>query len=253
MDFIDTHAHLYASAFEGDRTEMLNRAFAQGVNEILLPNIDAESLEGMFALEAAYPGRCHALMGLHPCHVEADYQAQLAWVEQWLSQRPFKAIGEIGLDYYWSKDFVAEQQAAFRQQCLWALDYNLPIVIHGRDSLDDLLSIVAEYPGLRGVFHCFTGTVEQGQRAIELGFYLGIGGVLTYKKAGLDAVCAQLPLERLVLETDAPYLPPTPHRGKRNESSYIPLIAARLAEVQGLSLAEVAAQTTANARDLFGL
>lgn len=254
MQFIDTHAHLYAKAFDSDRAAMMQRGFAQGIEKIILPNIDAESLDGLFALEAAYPEHCHALMGLHPCHVDANYREELAWVEQWLGQRPFKAVGEIGLDYYWSKEFVAEQQAAFRQQCQWALDYNLPVVIHARDSLDDILSILADFEGaLRGILHCFSGSKEQAQRGIELGFHLGIGGVITYKKSGLAEVLADIPLKHLVLETDAPYLAPVPYRGKRNESSYIPHIAQKLADASGSSLEAVAETTSANAYELFDL
>ena len=253
--FVDTHAHLYASQFDNDRTEVVQRAIQSGVDQFFLPNIDVASIEPMLALEAAFPERCHAMMGLHPCSVQADFEEQLAVVKQWLDQRPFCAVGEIGLDYYWSTEHVEEQKEAFRIQSRWAQDLDVPIVIHARDSLDDLIALVGELKTehFRGIFHCFGGSLAQAEQIIELGFLLGLGGVLTFKKANLGAVIEHIGLEHLVLETDAPYLSPVPYRGKRNESAYIPIIAQRLAEVKGVSVEEVGAATTQNALALFGV
>jgi TatD DNase family protein len=250
---IDTHAHLYAKAFDGDRDAMLDRAVAQGVNQFLLPNVDESSIAGMLALEAAYPARCFAMMGLHPCSVKANYQEELKVVRQWLDQRDFIAIGEIGIDLYWDKTFLEAQKDAFLQQVGWALELDRPVVIHARDSLDLLIELVRNIGDsrLRGVFHCFTGTVAQANAIMELGFYLGIGGVLTYKNGGLDKTLKEISLDRIILETDAPYLAPVPHRGKRNESAYVGLVADKLASIKDLTVAQIAAVTTANARRLF--
>ena len=251
---VDTHAHLYAKRFDQDRHAMLERAFAAGVEAMYLPNIDGSSIEAMLALESAYPQHCFAMMGLHPCSVDGDYEAALATVRAWLDRRAFCAIGEIGIDLYWDDTFVHEQQAAFRMQVQWALERELPIVIHSRESIDMIIELLREVrdPRLRGIFHCFTGDARQAQAAIDLGFLLGIGGVLTFKNSGLDAVVRTIDLDHLVLETDAPYLAPTPHRGKRNESAYVRLVAEYLAEVKGLSLETVAQHTTRNAYALFG-
>ncbi|RME98209.1 MAG: TatD family deoxyribonuclease, partial [Bacteroidetes bacterium] len=224
---IDTHAHLYSKKFDHDREEMLQRAIAAGVGQFLLPNIDRESIESMLALEAAHPDRCHAMMGLHPCSVQANYQEELAVVRDWLDKRPFLAVGEIGIDLYWDKTYLEEQKEAFLLQVEWALELDLPIVIHARESLDLLIELVRGVGDkrLRGVFHCFTGSLAQAQAIIELGFYLGIGGVATYKNSGLTETLAQLPLSAIILETDAPYLAPVPKRGKRNESAYVRYVA----------------------------
>lgn len=252
---IDTHAHLYATQFDEDRDEMIQRAFDNNIQHLFLPNIDEASIDGMLALEKQYPDNCHAMMGLHPCSVAANYKQVLAKMEEWFTKRPFCAVGEIGLDYYWSKEFVAEQKDAFRIQCRWAKELDIPIVIHARDSLDDLIEIVAEEKtaNFRGIFHCFGGSIEQANKIIDLGFLMGLGGVLTFKKANLGAIVEQIDLKHLVLETDAPYLTPTPYRGKRNESAYIQIIAEKLAEVKGISLDEVAQTTSKNALDLFGV
>lgn len=252
---IDTHAHLYAKAFDHDRAAMIERAEVAGVKQFLLPNIDESSIAGMLALEAAYPGRCFPMMGLHPCSVKENYLADLAWVKKWLDQRDFIAVGEIGIDLYWDKTFIEEQKAAFLQQVEWALALNLPVVIHARDSLDlliDLLKALGD-PNLRGVFHCFTGNVAQAEAIMKLGLYLGVGGVLTYKNSGLDKTLAEISLERIILETDAPYLAPIPYRGKRNESAYVQEVAVKLASIKGLSLAKVTSITSENARNLFNL
>ena len=218
-----------------------------------LPNIDQESIEPMLALEQAFPEHCFAMMGLHPCSVKGNFEEELAIVRSWLERRNFKAIGEIGIDLYWDKTFVKEQEIAFLKQVEWAIEFDLPIVIHSRESIDDILALLEPrpHPKLRGIFHCFTGTEEQAARIIDLGFLMGIGGVLTFKNAGLDKVIESVSLKHLVLETDAPYLSPTPHRGKRNESAYIPLIANKLAQVHQTTVEEVARVTSKNAVDLF--
>jgi len=250
---IDTHTHLYAQQFDKDRSEMMQRAMDQGVEHFFLPNIDADSIGPMLELEAQYPEHCHAMMGLHPCSVGADYKQQLAQVREWLDKRPFCAVGEIGLDYYWSKEFVEQQKQAFRTQCQWAKELDLPIVIHARDSLDDLIALVGEEktPNFRGIFHCFGGTKEQAQQIIDLGFWIGLGGVLTFKNSKLDKVVKDIDLKHIVLETDSPYLTPTPHRGKRNESSYVKLVAQKLAAVKEVSLEEIARITSENALKIF--
>lgn len=252
---IDTHAHLYANKFTNDRAEMIARAQAVGVKQFLLPNIDEASIAGMLELEAAYPNQCFAMMGLHPCSVKENYQEDLAWVRKWLDKRDFLAIGEIGIDLYWDKTLLAEQKAAFLQQIEWALEFDRPIVIHARESLDILIELVKAVgdSNLRGVFHCFTGDVAQAEAIMELGFYLGIGGVLTFKNGGLDKTLAEISLERVILETDAPYLAPVPYRGKRNESAYIQEVVNKLALIKQLPSTKVAKITTENAQKLFNL
>ncbi len=253
--FIDTHTHLYSRKFDNDRDAALRRAVDNEVEAFYLPNIDSGSIEAMLALEAAYPERCFAMMGLHPCSVREDsVEEELRTVRGWLDRRSFCAVGEIGIDLYWDKSTLDVQRLAFRQQIAWAKELERPIVIHSRESIDPIIEILREEADekLRGIFHCFTGNEEQGRAIIELGFMLGIGGVITFKNAGLDRTMAGLPLESVVLETDSPYLAPVPHRGRRNESAYIPLIAKRLAEVKGVSLEEVAVRTSRNARHVFG-
>ena len=251
---IDTHTHLYLPQFDEDRSEVLERAHAAGVQSFYLPNIDRKSIPSLLELEAAYPKSCFPMMGLHPCSVKADYEEELSEVKKWLDQRPFAAVGEIGIDLYWDQTFVEEQKKAFVQQCEWAMELDLPIVIHSREATDMLIDLIKQINDqrLRGIFHCFTGTVDQGKEIIELGFYLGIGGVLTFKNGGLDKTAVHLPLERMVLETDSPYLAPKPYRGKRNESAYVRLVAERLAEIKDLDFEEVAVVTTANAEKIFG-
>jgi len=255
MLLIDTHAHLYSKQYSSDREEMLQRAIAADVKYIFLPAIDSKSHTNLLALEAAHPETCFAMMGLHPCSVEANFEEELTLVKSYLDKRHFCAVGEIGLDYYHSLDFVPQQKIAFRTQIGWARDLNVPIDIHARDSVDDILAILKEEKTderVRGIFHCFTGDARQAQEAIELGFALGIGGVLTYKNSGMDAIFKDIPLEHLILETDAPYLTPVPFRGKRNESAYIYHIAQRLAEVKNVSLKEIADATSYNALKIFG-
>jgi TatD DNase family protein len=250
----DTHTHLYLKEFDEDRDEAVRRAIGQGVETMYLPNVDSRTIGGMLDLEARFPANVHAMMGMHPCSVKENYLEELKVVEEWLAKRPFCAIGEIGTDLYWDRSYTRQQEEALLTQVRWAKELDLPIVIHCRESIDWTLELLRpEADGrLRGIFHCFTGTLEQARAVMDLGFLLGIGGVLTFKNAGLDRTLEQIPLEFVVLETDSPYLAPVPYRGKRNESAYIPLVGAKLAEVKGIGVEEVAAVTTANARKLFG-
>jgi len=254
MTMIDTHTHLYVKAFNNDIDGVIERALAEGVEKFYLPAIDSSETEAMLALEERFPGKCIAMMGLHPCSVKEDYEKELAEIADWLAKRPFVAVGEIGLDFYWDKTFAEQQYIAFRQQIEWALQYNLPIVIHTRNAMQETINVVKEYKGrgLKGIFHCFSGSYESAVQIINAGFYLGIGGVLTYKNAGLPEVLAQIGLEHLVLETDAPYLTPVPFRGKRNESSYLKYVIEKLAETKGETVETIAAITTANAQKIFG-
>lgn len=252
---IDTHAHIYSNKFEGDRAEMLQKTFDSGVHKIFMPNIDRESIEGMLALEAEYPDQCYAMMGLHPCSVKEDFEQELAIVEEWLQKRAFVAVGEMGLDLYWDKTFFEQQKEAFRIQAAWAKQYKKPLVIHTRNSMTETIELLEELKedDLFGIVHCFGGTLEEANRIIELGFLLGIGGVATFKNGGLDKVLPHVDLAHLVLETDSPYLAPKPYRGKRNEPSYIPLVAQRIAELKEVEFELVAKITDQNALKVFGL
>ena len=256
--FIDTHTHLYAEEFKDDQKEVVEKAIKSGIEKLLLPNIDVESIEGMRQLVEQYPNNCYAMMGLHPGYVKEDWEAQLKTIEENLFAHPEKyiAVGEIGMDLYWDKSFQEQQALVFRKQVEWAKALKLPIVIHARDAFEEIFEILDEIntPELSGIFHCFTGNLEQAKHILSYGnFKLGIGGVLTYKKAEIDKVIANIDLKNLVLETDAPYLPPVPFRGKRNESSYILHIAEKLADVYGVSLKTIEEQTTQNALELFKL
>lgn len=250
---IDTHSHIYLPDFDDDRDEIIQRAKNNNIKKIFLPNIDSSSIEMLYNTEKLYPGMCIAMMGLHPCSVKENYLTELNIVESELSKRSFSAIGEIGLDYYWDKTFINEQKEAFIRQMNLAKNFDIPIVIHSRDSTEDVISLVRQEksPKLRGIFHCFGGSVEEAQQITDLGFLLGIGGVLTYKKSGLDQTLKHIDLRHIVLETDAPYLTPVPFRGKRNEPSYITFVAEKLAEAKGMSLEEVCRITTENAENLF--
>lgn len=253
MDWIDTHAHLYSTEFAPDRPEMIDRALRQGVNRLLLPNIDEDSIAGMLALEAQYPKECLPMMGIHPVYVKENVEAQLAIVQDWLEKRKFWGVGEIGLDFYWPTEYREQQFIAFRRQLELSARHGLPVSIHSREATRACIDVVKEFPAgsLSGVFHCFSGTREEAEEVTGLGFHLGIGGVVTFKKAGLDVLLENISLDHVVLETDAPYLAPVPYRGKRNESAYIPLIAQRIADVKNLKIEEVAAITTRNAQKLF--
>ncbi|MBL7775730.1 MAG: TatD family hydrolase [Saprospiraceae bacterium] len=251
---IDTHAHLYSPKFDADRPDMVRRAVSAGVGRMYLPNIDSESIEAMLALEAAFPENCFAMMGLHPSHVQPEsYERELAIVEDWLGRRHWAGVGETGIDLYWDKSTLDIQKIAFARQIEWAKDLDLPVIIHSRESNEECLELVeAGQDGrLRGIFHCFSGSLEQARRMIDLGFWLGIGGTLTYAKSELPDILRHIPLQHLVLETDAPYLPPVPYRGKRNESAYLTQVAEKLAEVKDLPLEEIARATSANAEQIF--
>lgn len=252
--FIDTHTHLYLDEFDNDRAAMLERARLAGVNQFYLPAIDSTTHDALITMETTFPF-CKAMMGVHPCSIKENFQEELAIAQQYWEKRNFVAVGEIGLDFYWDRTFEKEQYEAFRIQIEWALAKNVPIVIHSRQSTLACVQVLKEYKNsaLRGVFHCFSGSLEEAQEIIKLGFYLGIGGVITYRNAGLGAVIKKIDLTHLVVETDAPYLTPVPHRGKRNESSYISLIAEKIGEVKGVKLDEVAKITTQNAENLFSL
>lgn len=252
---IDTHAHIYSNKFKHDRDAMLEKTFNAGIYKIFMPNIDRESIDGMLALEAQYPDRCFAMMGLHPCSVKEDFEQELEIVEKWLQKRDFVAIGEMGLDLYWDTTFFEQQKEAFRIQAAWAKQYKKPLVIHTRNSMTETIELLEELhdENLYGIVHCFGGTLEEAQRIIELGFLLGIGGVATFKNGGLDKVLPHIDLDHLVLETDSPYLAPKPYRGKRNEPSYIPLIAQRIAELKNVDFELVSTVTDRNALKVFGL
>lgn len=251
--FIDTHTHLYSEEFNEDRIARIEDAISKSVSKFYMPNVDSESIDGMLQLEVHFPTHCFPMMGLHPCSVKENYREELAIVKKWLDTRRFAAIGEIGLDLYWDKTFAKEQELAFKEQVYWALEYNYTIVIHCRNAFDEIFEILKGFEKLpKGIFHCFSGDIIQAQKILSFGnFKLGIGGVVTFKNSGLDKVVEQLNLTDIVLETDAPYLAPVPHRGKRNESSYIPLIAEKIAQIKGLTVEEVAAVTSQNAIEIF--
>ncbi len=255
MQFIDTHTHIYSEEFDSDREEIVNKAFDNSVYRMLLPNIDEKSIEPMHNLCNAFPNSIFPMMGLHPTSVGEDYQEVLARIKPLLDKRKYIAIGEIGIDLYWDKTFADQQKEALLQQFQWAVDYKLPVVIHSRDSLKEIIACIDEFnnPKLHGVFHCFTGTEDDAMSIISRGFLLGLGGVLTFKNSGLREQIKNIDMQYLILETDSPYLTPTPHRGKRNESSYITLIAQVLAHTKGISIEEVANITTNNANQLFNL
>jgi TatD DNase family protein len=255
LQFIDSHAHLYHDQFDTDRAEMIARAKAVGITKIVLPNIDLTTIEAMESLETAFSELCFAAIGLHPCHAFTDYQEVMQQMEAHLHRRKWIAIGETGIDLYWDKTFIEEQKAAFQIQLDWAKNLDLPIIIHSRESTPECIDQVrkAQDGRLRGVFHCFGGSLEEAKQIIDLGMYLGIGGVATFKKSGLDAVLPAIGLSHVVLETDAPYLAPVPYRGKRNESAYTRLVAEHISELFIQPLSQVARITTANAQNLFRL
>jgi len=254
VNFIDTHIHLYAEEFSADIDTLLQVAMDKGISRFLMPNIDSASIRPMLDLSEKYPENCIPMMGLHPCSVHADYLSQLKRIENHLSKNAFCAIGEIGLDLYWDKNHIREQKQALEKQLDWAVELKLPVVIHCRDSFDFILELMNNRNDIpSGIFHCFSGTEEMAKRVLDLGFYLGIGGVLSFKNAGLDKILPSIGIDKLVLETDAPYLAPIPHRGKRNEPAYLELVAIKMADVLGISLNEVADKTTENAKAIFNL
>lgn len=253
MTLIDTHAHLYSEQFGDDRDAMVQRALASGLELMLMPNIDLESIGTMHQLEDAYPQHLRSMMGLHPGSVESDWQEVLELMRPWFERRNYIAVGEIGIDLYWRQDNLPEQQQAFLQQVQWALELDLPVVIHSRESCSLILDLLGDLP-VRGVFHCFTGNQEEARRILDRGMYVGIGGVLTYKaNQGLRDLFASLDKSRVVLETDAPYLAPVPYRGKRNESAYLNQVAETLADCWSISMTELSAITNQNAKALFRL
>ena len=255
MILTDTHTHLYAEEFDPDRNEVIKSAIDKGIKRFFLPNIEKASIESMLLLEKKYPEFIFPMMGLHPCSVKENWEDEMKVVEDWLERRSFSAIGEMGIDLYWDRTHMEEQKFVFQKQVKLANKYKRPIVIHSRESFEVIYELLKEFPKEPpcGIFHCFTGNPDQARRAIEMGFYLGIGGVLTFKNSGLDKVISELDFNHLVLETDAPYLAPAPHRGKRNDPSYLVLVAKKLAEIKNVTLEEIAEHTTENSKIIFGI
>ncbi|RZJ58779.1 MAG: TatD family deoxyribonuclease [Flavobacterium sp.] len=255
MILTDTHTHLYSEEFADDRNAMIQLAIDAGVERFFVPSIDSGYTQQMYDLEAQYPENIYLMMGLHPTYVKENYMEELQHVEEQLAKRKFSAVGEIGIDLFWDKTRLAEQQYAFKRQIQLAKQYGLPINIHCRDAFDEVFEVLESEKGedLRGIFHCFTGDFEQAQRAISYNMKLGIGGVVTFKNGKIDQFLNMIDLEHIVLETDSPYLAPVPYRGKRNESSYTRLVAEKLSDIYGLPLAEIAAITTENSRQVFGI
>ncbi len=252
--FVDTHCHLYEKEFDADRIPTVQRAIDAGVTKLFLPNIDLQSIEKMLELAFQFPTNCFPMMGIHPCYVDDElYSQQLDTVEKHLKEGDFCAIGEIGIDLHWRRDNLETQKKVFEHQVMLAIEHQKPVSVHSREAFGACLESIKKFrnKGLRGVFHCFTGSVQEANEAIGCGFLLGIGGVLTYKNTHLRATLAHIDLEHLLLETDSPYLPPVPHRGKRNESSYIAIIAQTLAEVYGIGIEKIGEKTSQNAFDLF--
>ncbi len=252
LSIIETHAHIYDDAFAEDREAMLEKAFSEGVSEIWMPNCASETIDGMMALAEQYPTKCLPMMGLHPCYVKDDFEKELYIVEEWLNKYKFLAIGEIGMDLYWDKTFQKQQEEAFLTQCQLAKKHNLWIDIHSRNAFWETVALIEKNadPNLKGIFHCFSGDLADAQKAIELGFLMGIGGVVTFKNGGLDKILPHISLENIVLETDAPYLAPVPYRGKRNEPAYLTIIAQKVADIMQVSVEKVIEQTTLNAKSL---
>ena len=253
MRLIDTHCHLYLNEFKNDLPDVLKRAETAGVEKFYLPAIDSSVQADLLEMEREYPGKCIAMAGLHPCSVNNNYKKELQQVGSLLQARKFPAIGEIGLDFYWSTEFITQQYEAFETQMQWALEKKLPIVIHTRNAMQQTIDFVKPFAikGLTGIFHCFGDSYDSAVQILDMNFYLGIGGVLTYKKSGLDEVMKKIDLDHVVLETDAPYLTPVPFRGKRNLPSYILKVAEKISELKNISLAEVASVTTENSKKIF--
>jgi TatD DNase family protein len=253
MELIDTHAHIYLEQFNNDRKEVIAGAIHASVSKVFLPNIDTSTLNSVLSLEAEYPGLCYAMIGLHPCSVNGEFEMELKTMEKWLGKRSFSGIGETGTDLYWDKSYRSQQIESLEIQVNWAKSYKLPIILHSRDSLDLSIKIIENNNArdLTGIFHCFTGSLDQARQIIDLGFYLGIGGVLTFKNSGLGSILENIPVENMVLETDSPYLTPHPYRGKRNEPAYINLVAQRLAEIYDTDISIIADITTENAKKVF--
>jgi TatD DNase family protein len=255
MILTDTHTHLYANQFDNDRVEAVQNAINLGVSRFFIPAIDSETTESMFTLEKQFPNNIFLMMGLHPTSIKENYKEELAHVKLWLDKRNFYGVGEIGMDLYWDKTFVKQQQEAFKMQINWAKEKELPIVIHCRDAFDEVFEVLEDEKDdkLHGIFHCFTGNQQQAEKAIGYNMKLGIGGVVTFKNGKIDQFLNKIPLEHIVLETDSPYLAPTPYRGKRNESAYLLNVANKMAEIHQVSLEEIARITTNNSKTIFGI
>lgn len=252
---IDTHSHIYLKEFDADRAEMLSRAEKEGVRSVLMPAIDSETHSPVLKAEADFKGKCIAMMGLHPCSVKENYKEELNIVREYFEKRNFIAVGETGLDFYWDLTFTKEQYESFNIQIEIALEYNIPVVIHSRNSTNECIKVISDHQkgNLKGVFHCFSGNIDQARQIVDLGFYIGIGGIVTFKNSGLDKVMAAIDLKNVVLETDAPYLAPVPFRGKRNECSYLKYVVEKLSEIKGVDKKNIEEITTANAKDLFAI
>ena len=255
MIITDTHTHLYSEQFDEDRDETIKRAIDEGVTRFFIPAIDSTYLNSMLSLEKSFPNNTFLMMGLHPTHVKENVEEELAFVKKWLDKRNFYGVGEIGIDLYWDKSFLKQQQIAFKTQIKWAKEKNLPIIIHCRDAFDEIFEILEEEKDnkLFGIFHCFTGNLEQAKKAISYNMKLGIGGVVTFKNGKIDQFLNEIPLEKIVLETDSPYLAPTPFRGKRNESSYITKVLDKLADIYNVTPQKIAEVTTLNSKNVFGI
>lgn len=251
----DTHTHLYSESFDDDRNEMIDRARAAGVSRFFIPAIDSSYTQAMYDLESNYPDEVFLMMGLHPTSVKDNYEEELTHVEAQFSLRKFYAVGEIGIDLYWDQSTLEQQKIAFKRQIQLAKKYKLPIVIHCREAFDEIFEVLETErdDSLFGIFHCFTGTLEQAKMAVRFGMKLGIGGVVTFKNGKIDQFLNEIPLDHIVLETDSPYLSPVPYRGKRNESSYLALVCRKLATVYGVSEEKIARITTANSKEIFGI
>ena len=254
LTLIDTHTHIYSTEFDEDRDNMISRAIDAGVDQMMMPNLDKTTIDGMWDLAQKFPAHCFPMLGLHPCLVKENYKSELNDLETELSKRNYSGIGETGIDLYWDTSTREYQIDAFREQIGWAKSLNLPVIIHSRESLDLNMEIISEQQdgSLKGIFHCFGGSLEQAWIIHSLGFKIGIGGVVTYKNSGLERVLPELPIEMIVLETDAPYLTPVPNRGKRNEPAYLRIIAEKLALILGLEVEKVARETSRNAGEVFG-
>jgi len=255
MQLIDTHTHIYLPEFDDDRDEVIRRAVESGVVKLLMPNIDMDSVYKMLSVESRYPGICFPMIGLHPTSVKKDSTSQLNKLENLAANFKFYAIGEIGIDLYWDQSYLNEQITAFKRQVKYAIDSDLPVVIHSRDSFKEVFNALEEFrgSGLKGVFHAFTGSLEDARKAVGMGFKLGIGGIVTFRNSGLDKIVKETGIENIILETDSPYLAPVPHRGKRNESSYLCIVNNKIAELFGITVEEAAEITCSNSVKLFGL
>jgi TatD DNase family protein len=255
MVFTDTHTHLFSDELKPELDQLLGTAIDAGIERYFMPNIDSSSIEALFDVENKYPGKCFPMMGLHPCSVKENWRDELNIVEQWLSKRKFAAVGEMGIDLYWDKTFIDEQKIVFTRQVEMANEYKLPIVIHTRDSFEVAYELLQRTTKLEpcGIFHCFTGNAEQAKRVIDMGFYLGIGGVVTFKNGGIDKVLPEISMDNIVLETDSPYLAPVPFRGKRNDPVYLIKVAEKIAAIKEISVMEVANITTQNSKKIFGI